>query len=158
VAKLRPPCGQRSALMPHVQLDRRPSPLLATASGFEIGLMAAVYKHTTSSTTSGSTNENGNRSGGAAAHLLSGGKGQPLSPRRVPAWVAFSCPTQGSRSYVHYVKRVLGARRRAQHTAVKRKDTDQLRDHTGKKRRYWLVLKEVIRAAPCFFLRVLAWC
>jgi hypothetical protein len=34
---------------------------------------------------------------------------------------------------------------------------DQLRDHTGKKRRYWLVLKEIIRAAPCFFLRVLAW-
>jgi hypothetical protein len=33
---------------------------------------------------------------------------------------------------------------------------DQLRDHTGKKRRYWLVLKEIIRAAPCFFLRVLA--
>ena len=30
-------------------------------------------------------------------------------------------------------------------------------DHTGKKRRYWLVLKETIRAAPCFFLRVLAW-
>jgi hypothetical protein len=28
---------------------------------------------------------------------------------------------------------------------------DQLRDHTGKKRRYWLVLKEIIRAAPCFF-------
>jgi hypothetical protein len=34
---------------------------------------------------------------------------------------------------------------------------DQLRDHTGQKRRYWLVLKEIIRAAPCFFLRVLAW-
>jgi hypothetical protein len=33
----------------------------------------------------------------------------------------------------------------------------QLRDHTGKKRRYWLVLKEIIRAVPCFFLRVLAW-
>jgi hypothetical protein len=28
---------------------------------------------------------------------------------------------------------------------------DQLRDHTGKKRRYWLVIKEIIRAAPCFF-------
>jgi hypothetical protein len=28
---------------------------------------------------------------------------------------------------------------------------DQLRDHTGKKRRYWLVLKEITRAAPCFF-------
>jgi hypothetical protein len=28
---------------------------------------------------------------------------------------------------------------------------DQLRDHTGQKRRYWLVLKEIIRAAPCFF-------
>jgi hypothetical protein len=34
---------------------------------------------------------------------------------------------------------------------------DQLRDHTGQKRRYWLVLKEIIRASPCFFLRVLAW-
>jgi hypothetical protein len=34
---------------------------------------------------------------------------------------------------------------------------DQLRDHTGQKRRYWLVLKEIIRAAPCFFLHVLAW-
>jgi hypothetical protein len=34
---------------------------------------------------------------------------------------------------------------------------DQLRDHTGQKRRYWLVLKEIIRAVPCFFLRVLAW-
>jgi hypothetical protein len=34
---------------------------------------------------------------------------------------------------------------------------DQLRDHTGQKRRYWLVLKETIRAAPCFFLHVLAW-
>jgi hypothetical protein len=33
---------------------------------------------------------------------------------------------------------------------------DQLRDHTGRKRRYWLVLKEIIRAAPCFCLRVLA--
>ena len=32
-----------------------------------------------------------------------------------------------------------------------------LRDHTGQKRRYWLVLKEIIRAAPCFFLHVLAW-
>jgi hypothetical protein len=29
--------------------------------------------------------------------------------------------------------------------------------HTGQKRRYWLVLKEIIRAAPCFFLHVLAW-
>jgi hypothetical protein len=28
---------------------------------------------------------------------------------------------------------------------------------TGQKRRYWLVLKEIIRAAPCFFLHVLAW-
>jgi hypothetical protein len=35
--------------------------------------------------------------------------------------------------------------------------TSWLRDHTGQKRRYWLVLKEIIRAAPCFFLRVLAW-
>jgi hypothetical protein len=35
--------------------------------------------------------------------------------------------------------------------------TDQLRGHTGKKQRYWLVLKEIIRAAPCFFLRVLEW-
>jgi hypothetical protein len=34
---------------------------------------------------------------------------------------------------------------------------DQLRDHTGKKAKYWLILKEIIRAAPCFFLRVLAW-
>jgi hypothetical protein len=36
---------------------------------------------------------------------------------------------------------------------------DQLRDrdHTGQKRPYWLVLKEIIRAAPCFFLHVLAW-
>jgi hypothetical protein len=34
---------------------------------------------------------------------------------------------------------------------------DQLRDHTGQKRRYWLVLKEIIRAAPCYFLPVLAW-
>jgi hypothetical protein len=33
---------------------------------------------------------------------------------------------------------------------------DQLRDHTGQKRRYWLVLKEMIRAAPRFFLHVLA--
>ena len=32
---------------------------------------------------------------------------------------------------------------------------DQLRDHKGQKARYWLVLKEIIRAAPCFFLRVL---
>jgi hypothetical protein len=30
--------------------------------------------------------------------------------------------------------------------------SDQLRDHTGQKRRYWLVLKEIIRAAPFFFL------
>jgi hypothetical protein len=36
-------------------------------------------------------------------------------------------------------------------------NNDQLRDHTGQKRRYWLVLKEIIRAAPCFFLHVLAW-
>jgi hypothetical protein len=28
---------------------------------------------------------------------------------------------------------------------------DQLRDHTGQKANYWLVLKEIIRAAPCFF-------
>jgi hypothetical protein len=28
---------------------------------------------------------------------------------------------------------------------------DQLRDHTGQKARCWLVLKEIIRAAPCFF-------
>jgi hypothetical protein len=28
---------------------------------------------------------------------------------------------------------------------------DQLRDHTGQKRRYWLGLKEIIRAAPPFF-------
>ena len=34
---------------------------------------------------------------------------------------------------------------------------DQLRDHTGQKAKYWLILKEIIRAAPCFFLRVLAW-
>jgi hypothetical protein len=33
----------------------------------------------------------------------------------------------------------------------------QLRDHTGQKRRYWLVLKEIIRAAPRFFLHELAW-
>jgi hypothetical protein len=26
-----------------------------------------------------------------------------------------------------------------------------VRDHTGKTRRYWVVLKEIIRAAPCFF-------
>jgi hypothetical protein len=32
---------------------------------------------------------------------------------------------------------------------------DQLRDHTGQKAKYWLVLNEIIRAAPCFFLRVL---
>jgi hypothetical protein len=29
--------------------------------------------------------------------------------------------------------------------------------HTGQKAKYWLILKEIIRAAPCFFLRVLAW-
>jgi hypothetical protein len=34
---------------------------------------------------------------------------------------------------------------------------DQLRDHTGQKAKYWLILKEIRRAAPCFFLRVLAW-
>jgi hypothetical protein len=34
---------------------------------------------------------------------------------------------------------------------------DQLHDHTGQKAKYWLILKEIIRAAPCFFLRVLAW-
>jgi hypothetical protein len=34
---------------------------------------------------------------------------------------------------------------------------DQLRDQRSQKARYWLVLKEIIRAAPCFFLRVLAW-
>jgi hypothetical protein len=28
---------------------------------------------------------------------------------------------------------------------------DQLRDHTGKKRKYWLALKEVMRAAPRLF-------
>jgi hypothetical protein len=40
---------------------------------------------------------------------------------------------------------------RAQHVHA----LDQLRDHTGKKlRRYWLVLKEIIRDTPCFFLRV----
>jgi hypothetical protein len=27
----------------------------------------------------------------------------------------------------------------------------QLRDHTGKKRRYWLVLKQLMRSAPRFF-------
>jgi hypothetical protein len=39
--------------------------------------------------------------------------------------------------------------------------SDQLRghtvDHTGKTRRYWLVLKEIIRAAPCFFLLRVCW-
>jgi hypothetical protein len=44
-----------------------------------------------------------------------------------------------------------------QPAAPRRRALDQLRDHTGKKRRYWLVLKEIIRAAPCFFLHVLAW-
>jgi hypothetical protein len=40
---------------------------------------------------------------------------------------------------------------------ARRPEADQLRDHTGQKRPYWLVLKEIIRAAPCFFLHVLAW-
>ena len=42
-------------------------------------------------------------------------------------------------------------------TGARRARHDQLRDHTGKKAKYWLILKEIIRAAPCFFLRVLAW-
>jgi hypothetical protein len=42
-------------------------------------------------------------------------------------------------------------------TREKAPPLDQLRDHTGQKAKYWLVLKEIIRAAPCFFLRVLAW-